>query len=98
MEQQKKKRKMVAHNVDILVRIFNENGGEKNYEEITRLYNEEMGNEWTQDQITKKMQNIRHEIKRGKYPQFQLDKASNNGSGKKTSQCHFCGKLSLNEI
>ena len=93
---------MVAHNVDLLVRIFNENGGEKNYEEITRLYNEEMGNDWTQDQITKKMQNVRSEIRKGNLPQFQLAKAtaetSNNGTGKKTSQCQFCGKLTWNEI
>ena len=62
----KRKRKCDTHDVGTLLRIFKENGGERNYPEITRLYNEEMGGNWTQDQINKKMQNVRGQIRSGK--------------------------------
>ena len=91
MSQINRKRKSDTHDLATLVRIFNENGGEKNYKEITRLYNEEMGSDWSQKQITRKMQNVRADIKAGKHPEFQLltvipeTSQSNNDTGKTVS-------------
>ena len=69
-KEKKRKRKCDTHNDLLLLKIFHENGEEKNYPEITKLYNEEMGktenNGWTQDQISKKMQNLRREIRAGR--------------------------------
>ena len=84
MSQTKRKRKCDTHNVETLLRIFNENGREKNYPQITRLYNDEMGGDWTQDQITKKMQNVRGDIRRGKIQVVTAIPEITNDTGKKT--------------
>ena len=113
MEEPKKKkrrRNCDTHNVDLLIKIFDGHGGAKNYPEITRIYNEEMGktedNGWTQDQIIKKMQNVRSQIRSGKIQVVNVIATTENNqndteidaTGKNAPLCHICDKLTYRLI
>ena len=71
--------------------------GEKEWAKIHKTYNEKMNNNWTKQQLRKKMANLRREVKNGKILKDDDDDNQNNpiDQGKNQISIHYLSFFSL---